>query len=212
MRFQRGYQASSRALIGDGRDDRHARSTAPGGWGCEHRPHHAVDDDARRPASDLQDVTGSSSKTQQKLSSGKELTTPSDDPYRRQPGAAVPQRPRAEPAVPAQRRRGDRPGRTSTDTALGEISDVVLRARDLARPGRERHATPASDRAVDRARDRPADRLGQDRGQRPVRRPLRLRRHRRRSTQPVPAWRRRRLRRRHRGRSSARSGRASRST
>ena len=91
--------------------------------------------------------------TQQKISSGKELTTPSDDPFavsRRSSCAASVAR---EPAVPAQRRARRRRGRSITDTALVERRPTsVLRARDLVVQGANDTLGPQAARQRSRTR------------------------------------------------------------
>jgi flagellar hook-associated protein 3 FlgL len=79
---------------------------------------------------DLQNVTTKLSSTQHKLSSGKELTAPSDDPF----GASQAMLFRNDIAANEQYQRNV--GEASswqqvTDTALSKVNDAVLRARDL---------------------------------------------------------------------------------
>ena len=104
----------------DGRDDRPARSTAPEGSGCD-RPHHPVDDDAARCSRDIQDVSAQPrARRTQKLSSGKELTKPSDDPYAT--SRALQYRARA-------RRRTSSTSATSTRRTPGRTSPTPRSAR-----------------------------------------------------------------------------------
>ena len=80
--------------------------------------------------SDIQNVAEKLSKTQQKIASGKELTAPSDDPYRASRSLQL----RSELAGHQQYSRNVTEARSwqnVTDTALGAINNFVLRARDL---------------------------------------------------------------------------------
>jgi len=100
---------------------------------------------SRSVLSDLQDVGTRLAKTHEKLSSGKELTKPSDNPYQVSRALGY----RAELAENQQHQKAvDEASawQNVTDTALGAIGDVVLRVRDLAVQGAN-GSTPASDRA-----------------------------------------------------------------
>jgi flagellar hook-associated protein 3 FlgL len=100
----------------------------------------------RAVLSDIQDVSGRLSKTREKLSSGKELTRPSDNPY--QVSRALQYRSELGQNQQHQKAVDEANAwQNVTDTALGEIGDIVLRARDLAVQGAN-GATPASDRAT----------------------------------------------------------------
>jgi flagellar hook-associated protein 3 FlgL len=100
----------------------------------------------RSVLSDIQDVSSRLAKTHEKLSSGKELTKPSDDPYAT--GRALQYR--AELAQNQQHQKAvdeANAWQNVTDTALSSINDVVLRVRDLAVQAAN-GSTPDSDRAV----------------------------------------------------------------
>lgn len=89
---------------------------------------------------DLQNVTTKLSRTQQKLSSGKELTQPSDDPF----GTSQALLFRNDIAANQQYQRnvGEAASWQSvTDTALSKVNDAVLRARDLLVQGASDTAT-----------------------------------------------------------------------
>jgi flagellar hook-associated protein 3 FlgL len=101
---------------------------------------------SRSVLSDLQDVSSRLAKTRDKLSSGKELTRPSDNPYQTSRALQY----RAELAQNQQHQKAvdeANAWQNVTDTALGEIGDIVLRVRDLTVQGAN-GATPSSDRAV----------------------------------------------------------------
>jgi flagellar hook-associated protein 3 FlgL len=94
---------------------------------------------------DLQGVTERLARTQGKLSSGKELTAPSDDPF----GAGRALLFRSDIAQNQQYQRNvDEASawQQATDTALGKVSDLALRARDLLVQGAN-DSTGASARA-----------------------------------------------------------------
>jgi flagellar hook-associated protein 3 FlgL len=85
---------------------------------------------ARSTLSDLQSVADRLSATQRKLSSGKEITRPSDNPYGT--SRALVLRGQLEGNQQYQRNVGEAGGwLTVTDTALGTMGDVVQRAREL---------------------------------------------------------------------------------
>jgi flagellar hook-associated protein 3 FlgL len=85
---------------------------------------------ARLVLSDIQSVAERMSRSQERMSSGKQLTRPSDDPfatsralmYREELAANVQYQRNAEDASSWQ---------SVTDTALGQIGDLVQRAREL---------------------------------------------------------------------------------
>jgi len=79
---------------------------------------------------DLQNVTNRLAQTQNQLSSGKQITKPSDDPF----GTARALQFRADLAANQQYQANvnDASGwQNATDTALGQIGNLTLRARDL---------------------------------------------------------------------------------
>ena len=101
---------------------------------------------SRSVLADIQDVSSRLARTHAKLSSGKELTRPSDNPY----GTSRALQYRAELAENQQHQRAvdeANSWQSVTDQALGDIGDIVLRVRDLTVQGAN-GATPASDRAV----------------------------------------------------------------
>jgi len=83
---------------------------------------------------DLQNVTTRLSRTQQKLSSGKQLTAPSDDPFATSRALQL----RADLAQNQQYQRNvdeANAWQSTADTALSKVGDIVLRARDLVVQG-----------------------------------------------------------------------------
>jgi flagellar hook-associated protein 3 FlgL len=80
--------------------------------------------------SDLQDAANRLAKTQQKIASGKEITVPSDDPFRTNRSLQL----RSELEEYGQYQTNIREAsawQDVSDTALGNINDFALRARDL---------------------------------------------------------------------------------
>lgn len=103
--------------------------------------------------SDIQNAAARLSKTQQELSSGKQLTTPSDDPY----GTVRALDLRTSLAQNAQFQKNVQDAQSwhdVTDTALGNVNDFVLRARDLLVRG-------SNDSQGQEARDAAADEIDQ---------------------------------------------------
>ncbi len=91
---------------------------------------------------DLNDVASRVAQTQRKLSTGKELTRPSDDPFA--VGRALGLRTEVEGLTQYQRNISDAQAWTSaSDTALGSLTDVVQRARELLVRGANATASPA---------------------------------------------------------------------
>jgi flagellar hook-associated protein 3 FlgL len=85
---------------------------------------------SRNVLSDLENVTDKLNRTQQKLSSGKELTQPSDDPF----GTSRALQLRADLAQNQQYQKNVSEAnswQSVTDTALSNVSDDLLRVRDL---------------------------------------------------------------------------------
>jgi flagellar hook-associated protein 3 FlgL len=100
---------------------------------------------SRSVLSDLQDVSTQLARTQEKLSSGRELTRPSDNPYA--VSRALQYRTELAANQQYQRSVDEANGwQTVTDTALSSIGDVVLRVRDLTVQAANGSAS-ASDRA-----------------------------------------------------------------
>jgi flagellar hook-associated protein 3 FlgL len=101
---------------------------------------------SRSVLSDLQDVSSKLAKTREKLSSGKELTRPSDNPY--EVSRALQFRGELAANQQYQKAVGEANAwQNVTDTALGSIGDIVLRVRELTVQAAN-GSTPASDRAV----------------------------------------------------------------
>ncbi len=89
---------------------------------------------SRSVLADLNEVSQRLAKTQRKMSSGKEITRPSDDPY----GAsrALTMRASLESSRQYQRNVGEAIGwQEVTDVALSKMSDTVLRVRELVIQG-----------------------------------------------------------------------------
>jgi flagellar hook-associated protein 3 FlgL len=85
---------------------------------------------ARLVLSDIQSVAERLARTQERMSSGKQLTRPSDDPFAT--SRALMYREELSANVQYQRNAEDASSWQSvTDTALGQIGDLVLRAREL---------------------------------------------------------------------------------
>jgi flagellar hook-associated protein 3 FlgL len=79
---------------------------------------------------DLNDVATRVTDTQRKMATGKQLTRPSDDPFA--VGRALGLRTDVEGLVQYQRNAADAEGWTSaSDTALGQITDIAQRGREL---------------------------------------------------------------------------------
>jgi flagellar hook-associated protein 3 FlgL len=85
---------------------------------------------SRSVLTDLNDVSARLSKTQQKMSSGKEITRPSDDPYGT--SRALTLRSDLDGTQQYQRNIGEAVAwQNITDSALSKINDAVQRAREL---------------------------------------------------------------------------------
>ena len=85
---------------------------------------------SRNLLDDLGDVTERLSRTQERLSSGKQLTAPSDDPF----GVSQALMFRLDVSTQQQYQRNVQEASSwqdATDTALSRVNDAVLRARDL---------------------------------------------------------------------------------
>jgi flagellar hook-associated protein 3 FlgL len=126
----------------------------------------------------LDDVAAASARltrTQQKLSSGKELNRPSDDPSA--VARSIEMRNVIEGAQQHQRTVGEAQGWADvTDSALETINDGLQRIRELTLQGAN-GALDSGQRDALEPRGQGRHRVDQGRGQRHVRRPLRLRRH-----------------------------------
>ncbi|HKI91768.1 MAG TPA: flagellar hook-associated protein FlgL, partial [Gaiellaceae bacterium] len=96
---------------------------------------------------DLQNVTNRLSRTQNQLSSGKQITKPSDDPF----GTARALQFRADLAANQQYQTNvnDASGwQNATDTALGQVGNLTLRARDLLVQGANDTVGPAGRQSI----------------------------------------------------------------
>jgi flagellar hook-associated protein 3 FlgL len=97
--------------------------------------------------SDLQSVTGRLSKNLQQLSTGKQINLPSDDPFATT--RAMLFRSELDENKQYQRNVGEATSWQSTaDTALGQIGDLTLRARDLLVQGATDTVTPSGRAAI----------------------------------------------------------------
>lgn len=91
---------------------------------------------------DLNEIATKVSRTQLKLSSGKEILRPSDDPFGT--GRALGLRAELEGLGQYRRNAADADGwTTAADTALGTITDIAQRARELLLRGANGTASPA---------------------------------------------------------------------
>lgn len=100
-----------------------------------------------RVLSDLQNVTQQLAKTQEQISSGKQLTQPSDDPFAASRSLQL----RAEVARTQQYERNVDDAsswQTTADTALSNINDAVGRVRDLLVQGANDTQGPAGRQAI----------------------------------------------------------------
>ena len=142
--------------VHDGRNARPADQPHRDGSGCDdvaHHPPRCCSAASRRP----QHATSRLSQTQDKLSSGKQITRPSDDPAGASKALQLRASLREHPAVPVATSRTGSAGPTRPRPRSRAMTDLVQRARELARPGRATTPRRRPPR-VDRRRDRPADR------------------------------------------------------
>ena len=108
---------------------------------------------SRTLLADLQDAAGRLTRTQERLSSGKQLLVPSDDPSAA--ARALQLRSELDSTRQYQTNVGEAQGwQAATDNALGQIGDLTLRARDLLVQG-------ATDSAGPQARSAIADEIDQ---------------------------------------------------
>jgi flagellar hook-associated protein 3 FlgL len=101
----------------------------------------------RMVLSDLQDVAERLAKTQQKMASGKEISVPSDDPF----GTTRALEFRSELEENRQYQRNVQEAtawQNVTDTALSQIGDYTLRARELLIQGASDTAGPEARQAI----------------------------------------------------------------
>src|SRR3954454_15506139 len=102
---------------------------------------------SRSILADLNDVSTRLAKTQQRMSSGKQIERPSDDPYGTSRALSL----RSDVAATQQYQRnvGEAEAwQNVTDAALSKLSDVVNRARELAIQGASDSAGPAARQAA----------------------------------------------------------------
>lgn len=101
---------------------------------------------SRGVLADLNDVATRVTETQRKMATGKQLTRPSDDPFA--VGRALGLRTEVEGLTQYQRNTADAEAWTAaTDTALGTLTDVAQRGRELLLRGANGTASP-SERAM----------------------------------------------------------------
>jgi flagellar hook-associated protein 3 FlgL len=96
---------------------------------------------------DLHNVTDKLSRTQRKISSGKELTAPSDDPFAASQALML----RQNVALDQQYQRNvaeAQSWQSVTDTALSNVTDAVLRVRDLVVQGASDTLGPQGRQAI----------------------------------------------------------------
>src|SRR5207247_1234939 len=124
--------------LGDGRDDRRARQPHRKG-----RPVTRITQSmtARLLLTDLQSTAERLSRTQQRIANGKQITVPSDDPF----GTSRALQLRSE--LDEYRQYGTNVREASSwqdvsDTALRQVGDLALRARDLLVQGASDTAGP----------------------------------------------------------------------
>ena len=173
--------------VDDGRDARRADQPHRAGSGCE--PRASPPDVQRNVLPTSTRSTERLTRTQAKASSGKEITRPSDDPYGAVAGAGAARGLGGNAAVPAQRQRRARAGRTPTEAALSTHHRRRPARPRAARPGRHRQPDQTSRDAIAKEIDQLTQALKEQR-QHELRRPLPLRRAPRR--RPRPTARRRR--------------------
>ncbi|MEA2270934.1 MAG: flagellar hook-associated protein 3 FlgL [Solirubrobacteraceae bacterium] len=107
----------------------------------------------RSVLADLNDISATQAATRRKMSSGKEISRPSDDPY--VAGRALALRSELEGIAQHKRNVGEALGwQGVTDTALGQIGDMAQRARELTLQG-------ATDTLPQQGRDAIADEIDQ---------------------------------------------------
>ncbi|MEA2457504.1 MAG: flagellar hook-associated protein 3 FlgL [Thermoleophilaceae bacterium] len=116
---------------------------------------------SRSVLSDLNEVSTRLAKTQQRMSSGKQITRPSDDPYGTSRALSL----RGDVAGTQQYQRnvGEAEAwQNVTDAALGTITDSVQRARELAIQGASDSAGPAARQAAAAEIDQLIESIKQD--------------------------------------------------
>jgi flagellar hook-associated protein 3 FlgL len=111
--------------------------------------------------SDLTDVSNRLSNTQRKMASGKDITRPSDDPFRANRAMTI----RGDLEGIAQYKRNIGEGQawqSSTDTSLSNMSDLVQRARELVVQGSNDTLGPTERAAIASEIDQLTDALKQE--------------------------------------------------
>ncbi|MFL5883958.1 MAG: flagellar hook-associated protein FlgL [Thermoleophilaceae bacterium] len=111
--------------------------------------------------SDLSDVANRLSQTQRKMSSGKDLTKPSDDPFRANRAMTI--RSDLEGIAQYKRNIGEAQAwQSATDTSLGNMTDITQRVRELVLQGSNDTLGPTERGALASEVDQLADALKQE--------------------------------------------------
>ena len=148
-------------------------STAREAWGCEHAHHHRHD--AAQRAGRPQPGQRALTRTQSKLSSNREITRPSDDPFNA--ARALQLRESLAGTQQYQRNVQDTMGwQETSEQAFSQMTDVARAGQGAARAGQLGLVRPRRPRG-DRQGDRPAHPRPQGERERDLPGPLRLLRH-----------------------------------
>jgi len=116
---------------------------------------------SRNVLADLNDVSARMSETQRKMATGKELTRPSDDPFA--VGRALALRTELEGVGQYRRNAAEAEGWTAaSDTALGAVTDIAQRARELLLRGANGTASSSQRAAIAEEIDQLVDAAKQD--------------------------------------------------
>jgi flagellar hook-associated protein 3 FlgL len=111
--------------------------------------------------SDLTDVANRLSETQRKMSSGKDITKPSDDPFRANRAMTI--RSDLEGIAQYKRNIGEAQGwQGATDTALSNVADITQRVRELVVQGSNDTIGPTERQAIASEIDQLTDALKQE--------------------------------------------------
>src|SRR5689334_20588914 len=111
--------------------------------------------------SDLSDVANRLSQTQRKMSSGKDITKPSDDPFRANRAMTI--RSDLEGIAQYKRNIGEAQAwQGATDTSLGNMSDIAQRVRELVVQGSNDTLGATERQAIAAEVDQLADALKQE--------------------------------------------------
>jgi flagellar hook-associated protein 3 FlgL len=110
---------------------------------------------------DLTDISNRLSQTQRKMSSGKDIGRPSDDPFRANRALSI--RTDLEGIAQYKRNIGEAQGwQNATDTALSNITDIAQRVRELVLQGSNDTLGPTERTAIAAEVDQLADALKQE--------------------------------------------------